>query len=289
MKSQFYSETSHQLLFTIFDSTKKRKVNQFRVHHHADLELGFIVSGEGDYLLEEECFDAAAGDLFLIRSNEQHCVHTIPSLELVSFNIHITSYFLWNVCAEFIDNRFLHLLVNAELPIVHRFRKQEEQLRMLRMLCAEPEKNRFLIRRAVMDLLSCLARQVPLPTRMEPQLLSPHLEDVQRAIQYIHEHLNESITLEDIARSAHMSRSYLSDNFRLVTGITPYEYLLLRRIEHAVFLLRENDMLILNVAQECGFGSIASFNRIFKRTTGMTPSAYRSSRQEEKHFTSKEQ
>ena len=106
--------------------------------------------------------------------------------------------------------------------------------------------------------------------------ISGRLEDIQRAITYIHGHLTEPLTLEEIARAANMSRSHLSTQFKSVTGLPPYSYLLLKRIECAVTLLRESDMPILTVAQECGFDNLANFNKTFKHITGMTPRDYRS-------------
>ena len=47
MKIEIYSEGTRQLLFTLFDSTKKRKTNAFRVHKHPELELGYITGGSG--------------------------------------------------------------------------------------------------------------------------------------------------------------------------------------------------------------------------------------------------
>ena len=52
MKIEIYSEGTRQLLFTLFDSTKKRKTNAFRVHKHPELELGYITGGSGDYIIE---------------------------------------------------------------------------------------------------------------------------------------------------------------------------------------------------------------------------------------------
>ena len=89
MNTSFYSEVSGQLLFTVFDSSKTANSGQFRVHHHAGLELGCILSGKGFYHLENEQYRARPGDLFLVRANEQHCVPTITTPELLSFNIHI--------------------------------------------------------------------------------------------------------------------------------------------------------------------------------------------------------
>lgn len=276
MKQIFFSELSNQMLFTVFDSRKPRKSDLFRIHHHAELELGYIVEGEGLYHLENEQYEVHAGDLFLIRTNEQHCIPTIHSSELVSFNIHIQPYFLWNVCSDFIENSYLRMLIQPELPIRHCFHDKAKYMEEMRELMKEPEANRFRIRRNLVDLLSVLLFENALPEGVgESDSISPKVEDIQNAICYIQEHLTEALSLNDLAHAANMSRSHLSTHFKMITGISPYEYLIIQRIELAVTLLRETNLSVTETAQNCGFTNLANFNKAFKRITGMTPREYR--------------
>lgn len=277
MNTSFYSEVSGQLLFTLFDSKKTAKTDQFRVHYHTGLELGCILSGVGRYYLEDERYDATPGDLFLVRANEQHCVPTIVTPEFLSFNIHVEPYFLWNICADFIDGSRLQALVNRSLPICHRFSDMHEPMNAIRTLATDPQVNRFEIRHAVLTLLMTLTHRM-LPEGDTPKAqatISHRFADVQRAVGYIHEHLTEPITLEEIARAANMSRSHLSNHFKAFTGMSPYSYLLLQRVERAVSLLHESDASILTVAHESGFENLANFNKTFKRITGTSPRDYR--------------
>ena len=279
MRKQFYSEISNQMLFTIFDSQKPRKSNLFRIHQHAELELGFIMEGEGIYYLENEQFPVQKGDLFLIRTNEQHCIPTIYSTELTSYNIHIESYFLWSICSEFIDRKLLHILVNVNLPIQHHFRGRDMYIDTLRSLMEDPDRNRFQIRCTVMELLVSILKEITVPEEIATKnMLSPRLGDVQKAICFIHDHLASEVTLEEIAHAANMSRASLSLNFKMVTGIAPYEYLIIRRIEYALNLLRETNLSIMEISENCGFNNLANFNRVFKKMNGMTPREYRKSR-----------
>ena len=283
MKNEFYSETSRRLLYTIFDDSKQRKTNAFRVHHHTELELGYMVSGEGVYILNNTSYEAKSGDLFLVRTNEQHCVPTIYTDNLVSFNIHISSYYLWSVCSEYIEPERLRLLIGST-PITHRFTNQSELINRIQVACRNSESGRFKIRRLMLELLCSITDE------FTPEALADkdnsanraamlHMNDIQNAIAFINEHLTEPITLDQIARCANMSRSHLSAVFKHATGITPYEYLLLQRIERAAQLLRHSGSTILVVSQECGFCNLANFNKSFKNITGMTPTEYRQSKQ----------
>ncbi len=281
MKKEFFTETTRQPLFTVFDSVKSRKVNMFRRHSHAELELGFITGGEGTYLLENETFDVKPGDLFLVRPNEQHCIPTITTPELSSFNIHVQSCYLWTVCADYIDAGRIGCLISAQTPIRHHWRGEPEILAVIermRKLTETEEDDRFAVRRELLGLIELLCDRLDAGEAESFRPTASHLADVQNAILYIDSHLTESLTLESIARAANLSRSHLSAMFKQVTGITPYEYLLLQRIDRAVGMLRGTDRTVSTVAEECGFGSLANFNRAFRKVTGMTPRDYRSSR-----------
>lgn len=279
MREQFYAEITNQMLFTIFDSCKPRKSNVYRIHRHVELELGYIVDGEGLYCLEDEQYEVHKGDMLLIRTNEQHCVPTIYSTALTSFNIHIESYFLWNNCADFLDNRFLHTLFNVELPIQHHFRGKSMLFEHLRELVKDPLKNRFQIRYALLEILLSIMQDIKLVENMpEKNMVSPRFLDIQKAICYIHDHLTIEITLEDIAHAANMSRASLSSNFKMVTGVAPYNYLLIHRVDYALRLLRDTNKTIMEISECSGFNNLANFNRVFKKIIGMTPSEYRKSR-----------
>ena len=98
---------------------------------------------------------------------------------------------------------------------------------------------------------------------------------LSRAIEFVDEHLSESIGLADIANSAGLTRMHFASQFRCATGMRPHEYLLRRRIEHAQHLLRESKHNVLDVALSCGFRSQAHFTTVFKRLVGDTPYCWR--------------
>jgi AraC-like DNA-binding protein len=276
MKKTYCSENSASELFTLFDSTKYRKQDAYRNHTHTQIELGFVVKGAGEYVLEGNRFDVRSGDLFLVRPNEQHCVPTVTSDELVSFNIHFSPLYVWRVLSDFIKAERLNSLVRSDITISARIRDNAEITALLQeMRVAFSEDDRFALRRLVPSLLVEVAKLLPESEGAAGSTL--HLGDVRAAVRYIEEKLSEHITLEDIARAGSMSKSHLNEWFRMVTGMTPYEYLLVSRVERAVELLRTTDMTVLAVSEVCGFSNLANFNKAFKKRTGLTPQGYRKS------------
>jgi AraC-like DNA-binding protein len=84
------------------------------------------------------------------------------------------------------------------------------------------------------------------------------------------------LDVEALARGAHMSAGHLSRQFRLAFGESPYSYLMTRRIERAMALLRGSDLSVTEVCFAVGCASLGTFSTRFTELVGVPPSAYRS-------------
>jgi AraC-like DNA-binding protein len=85
----------------------------------------------------------------------------------------------------------------------------------------------------------------------------------------------QPLDVEALARSAHMSAGHLSRQFRLAYGESPYSYLMTRRIERAMTLLRRGDMSVTDVCFAVGCSSLGTFSTRFTELVGVPPSVYR--------------
>lgn len=83
------------------------------------------------------------------------------------------------------------------------------------------------------------------------------------------------LDVEGLARGAHMSAGHLGRRFREAFGEPPYRYLMTRRVERAMMLLRRGDMSVTEVCFAVGFGSLGTFSLRFSELVGVAPSAYR--------------
>jgi AraC-like DNA-binding protein len=88
---------------------------------------------------------------------------------------------------------------------------------------------------------------------------------------------SEPLDVDDLARAAGLSRAHFSREFRAAFGESPHSYLLTRRMERAAALLRNTDRSVTEVCFDVGLQSVGSFTTSFKRTYGVTPTAYRAS------------
>jgi AraC-like DNA-binding protein len=85
----------------------------------------------------------------------------------------------------------------------------------------------------------------------------------------------QPLDVEALARDAHMSAGHFSRAFRQAYGESPYSYLMTRRIERAMALLRRGDLSVTEVCFEVGCSSLGTFSSRFSELVGMAPSAYR--------------
>jgi AraC-like DNA-binding protein len=87
----------------------------------------------------------------------------------------------------------------------------------------------------------------------------------------------EPLDVDDLARSAGLSRAHFSREFRRTFGESPHAYLLTRRLERAAALLRTTDRSVADICFSVGLQSVGSFTTSFTRTFGKSPTAYRAS------------
>jgi AraC-like DNA-binding protein len=105
-----------------------------------------------------------------------------------------------------------------------------------------------------------------------------HLQDLarlRRVRDRIDREYAQPLDVEALARGAHMSAGHFSRQFRLAFGESPYSYLMTRRIERAMALLRRGDLSVTDICFEVGCSSLGTFSTRFAELVGMPPSTYR--------------
>ncbi|HEX2130246.1 MAG TPA: helix-turn-helix transcriptional regulator [Actinophytocola sp.] len=105
-----------------------------------------------------------------------------------------------------------------------------------------------------------------------------HLRDLallRRVRDRIDREYAQPLDVEALARGVNMSAGHLSRQFRLAYGESPYGYLMTRRIERAMTLLRRGDLSVTEVCFEVGCSSLGTFSTRFTELVGMPPSTYR--------------
>lgn len=128
-----------------------------------------------------------------------------------------------------------------------------------------------------LQLLVEIARVNDRVQEAEGRLPTALRDGVQAARRHMDEHLDDRLTLDELARVALVSPFHLARGFRAELGISPHQYLLRARIERAAELLTETDLSVTRIGELVGFASPAHLTRTFAQRMGMPPSVYRRS------------
>lgn len=99
--------------------------------------------------------------------------------------------------------------------------------------------------------------------------------DVSALQRYVHEHLAERLTVERLAAEANLSPAHYTRLVKAMLGVPPMQYVIRKRMDRAATLLEQTPMKLAAIAAAVGYQDPYYFSRLFKRVTGVAPSAYR--------------
>lgn len=159
------------------------------------------------------------------------------------------------------------LLRTAEWQGVRIGDKSEDIWRTL-IDCANPADLRAAVFRVSERMAQAIARA---QSRRKHQV-------IERAVEYLHRHLHENVTVKKMANAVHLNAAYLSVLFKKEMGVTISDYLQQIRIERAKELLREHDAKVYEVAGRVGYQTSSYFTQQFKKWVGCTPAEFRKRR-----------
>lgn len=275
MRTKEYAlcEDSGHVTLRSYHSVLSPQLRTYREHHHTECELSLFLSGRGTYAVHGMEYEFHAGDVFLFGSNEAHSIIRIDEpMDLL--NVHFESRVLWErpESAE-----LLNLFAARSKSFCHRFTDKDgilaQKILHLEKELAESRPCRAL--EAKYALFSTLTHMIRQYDCVDPQksVTAPSslTQSLHAAMQYIHKHLPDKLTLEQIAAVACMTPTYFSAVFKKFNGVSPFEYITIKRVELAVDMLRHTAQNKLEIAALCGFSSSSNFYKAFRRITGKTP------------------
>ncbi|MET4476708.1 AraC family transcriptional regulator [Bradyrhizobium sp. F1.13.3] len=152
---------------------------------------------------------------------------------------------------------------------------------LLRALEEERAKNQLFVDQLGLSLLAHFAQsygELCTRERVQEGGLAPWQE--RRAKEIMRVRLASSLTIADVAAECRLTPSHFARSFRRSTGLAPHAFLSRLRIEEAKRLMTTTKLPLADVALICGFGDQSYFTRVFSRTAGMSPGAWRRNRSE---------
>lgn len=270
------ADDSGNIIIKAYHSVLPPQKRPYQAHHHTECELSFFLRGSGMYRLANRQFPFQAGDVFLFGSNEAHCITELYE-DMDLLNIHFEPRILW----EHLEcGQMLNLFTARSEGFSNRFPAGDNLLsENILALETELRERRFgYIINAKYLLFSALVHMIRNYDCIDPRkALNAHnapLQNLKVAMQYIHQHLREPITLPEIAQAAHLTPTYFSALFKKFNGVSPWKYITIKRVELAINLLKTTTMTKLEIAEQCGFSSSSNFYAAFGAVTGKNPSYF---------------
>ena len=113
----------------------------------------------------------------------------------------------------------------------------------------------------------------------EPAIMSGGAGPINRAVELINRRVGEEPSVTELARMVGLSEYHFIRVFRQLMGVTPGQYIIISRMNHAKYLMKTTALSVGEIAAMAGYSSESMFTAAFRRTQGMTPTQYRTGRQ----------
>jgi AraC-like DNA-binding protein len=237
------------------------------------------------HLFEKPSFDYLPGETVIVPANETMVID-FPEAQAEN----PTQCIALAVDERYVNNtlQYLNTFYNGDRSEEHEWKLQFNQyhfdndtevtdlINKLMRVCSSGDKAKNIF--ADLNLKELLIRLVQSQHLQQVKADSDNNNNQNRlhyVLHYIHEHLTEKIAVDKLSRRAYMSRNMFFAWFKEQFGITPLEYINKERVKLAKQLLADKNNSITSVSLQCGFSDVNYFVRLFKKTEGITPGAYK--------------
>lgn len=246
----------------------------FYPHFHTEVEFVYVVSGQILIGANEEKRLLGEGDMAVFGSNDIHYFDSkdlSSSAIVVIFRPELVGKAL-NWPADF---RFDSPFISGSLPELRSVKAILS--RILEEMNARAPGYRLLVQAGLLELCGLLERHLPVRSleRGAQDRTSTGKRRVQRMLSYIEEHYQEDLSVESMCKEFGMEPSYFCRTFKKSIGMNFRTYLNSIRVMNAAGKLEHSDASITEIALECGFGSVRTFNRVYRELRGGAPSDIR--------------
>lgn len=250
------------------------------MHYDQSLILTYLIHGTGRLQVEGVGYELRDGDVLILNPNEFHSCHFDKNANHERISIYISNRLASEVSAspESLYSAYYDRALGSQNVIPEKVVRELQLDRLISAIAvapedeAEPEDYNLLLTCLTVQLLLLLKKAVVADPVVETKpLCNRHVNQV---VRYINDHLQESISISEIAAQLFLDRSYLCRLFRKFMGMTLQQYISRKRIDRAIELLNRG-VCCTDACFESGFGNYSSFFKAFLAYTGVAPNNYK--------------
>ena len=256
------------------------------MHEQEFYELNVVVSGNGIHYINENCVNASVGDVFIIPPNVSHGY--IGGTGFDVFHVILSDAFMNKNIADLQQLPSFFTLFGAE-PLMrgqtadplHLTLSQNELKECINTLKQIERYSKYsdpfesLMRSSLAAVSIGLLCNSYSTAYNQGDLYICEDRALMESISYIHEKYYEKITVEDLSKLAHMSRSSYIKKFKDICKMSPAAYLTKIRINSAATMLTNTTLPVSEIAYHTGFYDASHLTKAFENTFGLSPIAYR--------------
>nr|WP_092071504.1 AraC family transcriptional regulator [Dendrosporobacter quercicolus]NSL49337.1 AraC family transcriptional regulator [Dendrosporobacter quercicolus DSM 1736]SDM26975.1 AraC-type DNA-binding protein [Dendrosporobacter quercicolus] len=260
-----------KLIATFFVDETYSQRHAHMIHSHQNvLELLYICSGKGRYLVGNREYAVHSGDLIICNAGILHGE--------APFQQHDMQTYCCALSGININGLPPNCLIDYSHKPVFSFKDTAEHLQQLMPMLHEfymtlPNVVSYHLAISILLLVYEQILKQQKCGQMEHEQKNENL--VRKITEFIDGHYKEPIKLSTISCALHISSSLLSHVFKQETGLSPIQYVIQRRIGEAQSLLMETHLSIREIEESLGFGSSVHFSAMFKKYVGISPKDYR--------------
>lgn len=251
---------------TFFNTVGTDELTQTEHSHQNTYELIQILDGEGEFIINNKAYHFKKGAVFLIDAENFHYSAPQDPKTYIRNKLIINKNILLEVARS----------LGFYEQVVSMFDGTKDNSVYLEKKDALTVSELFEIIYDNQEPLKCASAFINIINILWKNTHSPVWQDEMLSVIFeaINNHIGDEFSLDILSKETNMDKYYLCHYFKSKTGMTIFDYLKCQRIEFAKKLLVENNTSISQIANNCGYNSLAYFSKCFKEATGMTPKQY---------------
>lgn len=254
-----------------------------KLHWHNELEICHVRQGTGKYLINGHEYFFEPGDVFIINNDEIHLA--FDDTDLIMRVILFSPSLIWPGGPDLVDYEYLSPFEETRSRFSNKLSHNHPHIGEIIGVLEEIQKEydlklpeyQLMIKALLLKLMTNIIRYFGNEevSSFDKKINLHDAKKLKEIAEYIENNYSNKIQLDDLAKKFNISVSKLCRMFRCFSKVTPMEYITCLRVNAARSELISTDKKILEIAEDCGFGSISNFNKSFKNLTGMSPRDYR--------------
>lgn len=238
------------------------------MHYHDTLELGLCRRGSGLFYIGGEVHGFSQGDVSVILPGVAHIAQSarndLSGWQFIDLNPVVL-----------LGPEYAGLCASVQFSGILRAGQDDGLGKMIERIQQELSDNTPFARESARWLVGLAMVSLARRQHAGPTPRQDGLSEVSAAVVYISMHYDEALTVGQLAALCNRSVTGFRRAFERATGRQPFEYIYEVRVKAAMNLLRGGNMAISEIAGRVGYSTLSSFNRHFRRITGLTPSQIR--------------